>query len=332
MNHLVFGDPGRWLTRLAVTGGAAALAFAAFVAPTSAAPVAAAPSAPADRSSVRCVDGADSSPGSESQFLAGRVDVGGGVDLARERAFDRWVTSRGAAAATTGVDVTVYFHNFYRTEAQKLTYQQVLEQLAVLNRSYAGGQGGSTTRFEFKLGSYENVKVSNATIEATSARARRLKAREHEGGRAVLNVYGANRLRYHGDTIRGVATPPWRAARNPQQDGVWIQRGVMTGVAGGPANRADGDALVHEIGHWLGLYHVFQGYCTGTGDRVADTGRMSRASARNPQCGARNTCRHDSGRRDPVHNFMSYSSDACLTTFTAGQATRMSNMWDRYRT
>ena len=39
----------------------------------------------------------------------------------------------------------------------------------------------------------------------------------------------------------------------------------------------------------------------------------------------------DSGGPDPVENFMDYTDDACMNTFSAGQATRMQNAYIAYR-
>ena len=76
---------------------------------------------------------------------------------------------------------------------------------------------------------------------------------------------------------------------------------------------------------------MFQGYCDDRGDRVSDTGRMSEASADRRDCDGRNTCGNDDGRADPVRNFMSYTQDACRDLFTAGQRSRIQNMWSLHR-
>ncbi|KAK3182618.1 hypothetical protein K4F52_006068 [Lecanicillium sp. MT-2017a] len=85
-------------------------------------------------------------------------------------------------------------------------------------------------------------------------------------------------------------------------------------------------STIHEVGHWLGLIHTFEGGCSG-GDLVDDTPAMEDTGYGVCEEG-QNTCPGQPGL-DPVRNYMSYGS--CRDSFTAGQRARMETMWNYYR-
>jgi hypothetical protein len=91
----------------------------------------------------------------------------------------------------------------------------------------------------------------------------------------------------------------------------------------------EGDTVVHESGHALGLYHTFENGCSqfgGKGDFVADT-----APERLPHydCDPSDSCPGESD--PPVHNFMDYSPDSCMVGFTEGQKRRAHCILEHYR-
>ncbi len=99
----------------------------------------------------------------------------------------------------------------------------------------------------------------------------------------------------------------------------------MPGGNAAPYNR--GDTGTHEVGHWLGLYHTFQGGCTKSNDLVADTPAERRPGYGCPA--GRDSCR--AAGVDPIYNFMDYSNDTCMDRFTSGQSDRISSQWATFR-
>lgn len=83
-----------------------------------------------------------------------------------------------------------------------------------------------------------------------------------------------------------------------------------------------GRTMTHEVGHWLGLRHIWgdgpqTGSC-GVDDFCNDT---PNAAQPNYNCVANNSCA--GSPTDMIQNYMDYTNDACMDTFTADQKIRM---------
>jgi hypothetical protein len=243
-----------------------------------------------------------------------------------QTSLDQFNRNRGQVRKSGSVTVPVYFHviNTGKGIANgDVPSNQLKAQVDVLNASYGGATGGVNTPYRFVLAGVD--RTTNASWFAAgpdTAAEREMKSALHVGNAGVLNFYTNNA----GGVLLGWATFPFWYANDPLMDGVVCLYSSLPGGSEVPYN--EGDTGTHEVGHWLGLFHTFQGGCAAVyNDFVADT-----PSERKPAFGCPtglDSCPKEG--LDPIENFMDYSDDPCMYKFTAGQSARMESLTLQYR-
>ena len=228
--------------------------------------------------------------------------------------------ARGRAPSDFSVTVPVYWHVVTEGAAGAITDSQIRSQISVINRAFSGGEGGAVTGFAFSLAGI--TRTDNAVwYRAQSAGAEHdMKRTLKQGGDNALNVYSTS-----GGALLGYAyLPEITDTAQAYLDGIVIDWRTMPGVSTEYEGVSDeGDTLTHEAGHWLNLEHTFFGQCNKNGDFVSDTPPQKFATSGCPE--GKDTC--PAPGLDPIHNYMDYSDDSCITEFTPGQVQRMRDAW-----
>eukprot|EP01006_Ploeotia_vitrea_P008672 TRINITY_DN20764_c0_g1_i1.p1 TRINITY_DN20764_c0_g1~~TRINITY_DN20764_c0_g1_i1.p1 ORF type:complete len:277 (+),score=15.62 TRINITY_DN20764_c0_g1_i1:23-853(+) len=226
----------------------------------------------------------------------------------------------GVRTMTSGATIDVYFHVITNsTGAGEIPESQINAQIDVLNNAY-GSHG-----WKYVLKATDVTSNDEWFVTEPGARSEtQMKTTLRKGTAQDLNLYTAN----IGGGLLGWATFPKDYESSPEMDGVVI---LYTSLPGGTAlHYNEGDTGTHEVGHWMGLYHTFQGGCRefGGGDGVDDTPAEKQANYGCP--GTVDSCPNDPGN-DPTTNFMDYVYDSCMNEFTQGQFDRITKEFTAYR-
>jgi hypothetical protein len=130
--------------------------------------------------------------------------------------------------------------------------------------------------------------------------------------KSYLNIWVCNldQVAGYSSTIGGPA----------DKDGVVIGLNVFGSLNEGIGGYDMGKTGVHEVGHWLGLKHLWGDENCGD-DGVDDTPKQAGYNIDCPS-GIRITC-GNGPNGDMYMDYMDFTSDACMNLFTQGQKARM---------
>ncbi|WP_341887208.1 zinc metalloprotease [Variovorax sp. YR752] len=228
-----------------------------------------------------------------------------------------------------GLDVTILiaFIHITNGDAGTVTAERRKLQVDALNQAF----NPLGVRFRFEEARTQFVDSAAFFTMGHRSKAERQCKQQYRGldPEDGLNFYTAG----PGGGLLGWATFPFEREGDPDMDGVVILHSTLPG--GDLEDFNLGITAVHEVGHWLGLYHTFQDGCFGEGDEVSDTPAHGGPNYGKPDDAGQpyNLCPSaPAGLECPIHNYMNYCDDEWLREFTPGQRTRVFAQLGMFRT
>lgn len=259
-------------------------------------------------------------------------------NISRIESFVRKNIAENETTAARGeeavIKIPVVVHILYHYPTEKVSDEQVRTQIEALNQCFRRRNADTV-----KTPSYFKPFAADCNIEfqlATSAPGKKsttgiirkytpvteweaddkMKYSAQMGddawdAKSYLNIWVCNLNR-----VAGYASVPGDAA---DKDGVVIGINAFGTINTQPGYEM-GKTAVHEVGHWLGLKHIWgDDYCGDDG--VADTPKQAGYNIECPS-GINVTC-GSNPYGDMYMNYMDLTNDGCMNLFTQGQKARM---------
>ncbi|MCU0359267.1 MAG: M43 family zinc metalloprotease [Bacteroidia bacterium] len=250
-----------------------------------------------------------------------------------------------ASSAATYV-IPVVFHVIYTTQAGNISDAQILDQMDILNKEFRRQQADTILTpaaflpfaapldIEFRLATIDpagnctnGINRIYSSLSNCSYTNNAVKALSYWPSNKYLNIWVVQSMRYNTTAAcdgGGYAQFPGGA---PNTDGINIRGDVLSSI--GTATNSSwgnflGRYLIHELGHWLNLRHIW-GDATCGNDLVADTPPhvFSNSGCPNFPHNPNSSCAGSNANGEMFTNYMDYTNGPCLNMFTAGQVARM---------
>lgn len=231
------------------------------------------------------------------------------------------LADRGTLGEKAQLTIPVAFHVLYYQSGLGVVGQvddaTLIEQIDVLNGAFAA------TGVQFILTNIDRTESQEWCKLCFNSPA-------EEECKEALSIDPATTLNiYTGELagkLLGWSWFPWDFPEDDTMHGVVMHFQTLPGGNFFPYHL--GDTAAHEVGHYLGLYHTFQGGCTLPNDYCDDTPMEAEGAYRCPV--GQDSCPSDPGL-DPITNYMDSTDDLCMVEFTPQQTLRMELNVEVYR-
>jgi gliding motility-associated-like protein len=265
----------------------------------------------------------------QPQLLQKRLKIEERCLLERQKSAERFLESR---------TLPVVFHIIYNSSSDPVSDSEIYKALDLLNEAFSNTGyyqrvDGQDPSIKFCLAQQDDKGQQSSGINRIQSPLTNLQIIDDDQLKRliswdpnhVINIYLVNSI--NDGTVAGYAYLPYN--HGSVDDGIVVLNSVIKNQSVGMHS-----TLVHEMGHYLGLYHTFEGGCENhqcekDGDKVCDTPPDGTTAGPGFCEAIINSCDTDKNSgftKDTVDlnwNYLDYGNRNCRKGFTLGQAERM---------